>query len=87
MSYYKFLKNIPKNGFLILIKIYQKTLSFDHGWLKIFKPYGACKFYPTCSAYTYLAVKKFGLAKGGLAGLKRLKKCHPWSNGGYESFR
>lgn len=67
-----------------LIVIYQKTISLDHGWLSFLKPYGACKYYPTCSEYCKLAIKKHGLIRGIYLGWSRLKRCHPWSEGGYD---
>lgn len=62
-----------------IIWTYQRTLSFDHGWLKFFYPFGFCRFYPTCSEYTKQAIVNFGLFKGILLGISRLGKCHPWS--------
>ena len=67
---------------IILIKIYQKVLSFDHGYLKELKPQGTCRFYPTCSQYTIDAINKKGLFKGLFLGFNRLRKCHPFSDGG-----
>ena len=70
--------------FLLLIRIYQKTLSFDHSWLKYFKPQGQCKFYPTCSEYTHNAIVRYGILKGAYAGVRRILRCHPWSKGGID---
>ena len=42
-----------------IIKLYQKTLSFDHGLLKIYRPYGSCRYRPTCSDYTIEAIEKY----------------------------
>lgn len=67
---------------LKLIRLYQKTLSFDHGPLKIFYPQGFCRFHPTCSQYTYDAVEKYGAVKGSYLGFKRIMRCTPWSDGG-----
>jgi putative membrane protein insertion efficiency factor len=43
-----------------------------------------CRFYPTCSSYTYQAIKKHGLLKGVSLGGKRLLKCHPFHPGGVD---
>lgn len=67
---------------LKLIKIYQKTLSFDYGIFKFLFPYGFCRFKPTCSEYTYQAIKKYGVIKGSLKGLWRILRCNPFSQGG-----
>jgi uncharacterized protein len=43
-----------------------------------------CRFQPTCSHYTILALKKYGVARGLWMGLRRLLRCHPWHPGGYD---
>ena len=40
-----------------------------------------CRFRPTCSAYAYEAINKYGAVKGGYLALKRLCKCHPFYKG------
>jgi putative membrane protein insertion efficiency factor len=72
---------------LRLIRFYQKTLSFDHSWLKIFRPMGYCRFYPSCSEYAYQAIEKYGFWQGGLKALYRLLRCHPFSKGGYDPLK
>lgn len=67
-----------------LIKIYQKTLSFDHGPLKYMFPYGFCKYKPTCSEYALDVVEKFGFWKGGFKAFYRILRCNPLSKGGYD---
>lgn len=42
-----------------------------------------CRFYPSCSEYTYEAVQKYGICKGMHMGTKRILKCHPFNPGGY----
>jgi len=69
---------------LIMIRLYQKTLSLDHGWLGRFSSVGACRFTPTCSEYTYQAIDKYGLIKGVVKGAWRICRCHPFSKGGYD---
>jgi putative membrane protein insertion efficiency factor len=43
-----------------------------------------CRFYPTCSQYMLQAVERFGPFRGTLMGLKRLARCHPLNDGGYD---
>ena len=65
-----------------VIKLYQKTLSFDHGPLKSIYPQGFCRFYPSCSQYGVEAVEKYGIIKGGLKTIWRILRCNPWNKGG-----
>ena len=62
-----------------LIKIYQITLSPDHGLLKFRYPYGFCRFYPTCSEYSIIAYKKHGFILGTFLTIKRIVKCNPFT--------
>jgi uncharacterized protein len=44
----------------------------------------ACRFEPTCSQYTYIAIEKYGVIKGTWLGMKRIGRCHPFHEGGYD---
>ena len=70
--------------FLWAIKIYQKTLSPDHGVFKSKHPYGYCRFYPTCSEYGHKTIKKNGLLIGIPKTAWRIARCNPWSKGGVD---
>ena len=54
-----------------IISFYQKTFGL------LFR--GACRFRPTCSEYMKQAVLKYGLMRGVTRGIKRISKCHPYS--------
>jgi hypothetical protein len=72
-----------KKIILWIIKIYQKTISLDYGILgKIFPNLRGCKFTPTCSEYTYMAVEKYGAFKGLKLGSRRVIRCNPWAETG-----
>ena len=64
-----------KKAFLVLIRFYQRAVS----------PYfpARCRFRPTCSAYAYEAISKYGAIRGGWLALKRLLRCHPFYKGNY----
>lgn len=67
---------------LLLIRLYQKTLSPDHGWLRVRYPYGCCIYQPTCSQYAYDAIEKYGIIKGVWMGIKRVARCNPFNQPG-----
>jgi putative membrane protein insertion efficiency factor len=66
------------------IRLYQKTLSPDHGPLRRLFPNGYCRFHPTCSEYAHQALTKHGFFKGSWLAGKRLLKCHPWGPHGLD---
>lgn len=80
----KMIIELPRNFVMLLIRLYQKTLSPDHGWFKFVHPHGYCRFYPTCSEYGYQVIKKRGLAIGILKIIWRILRCNPWSKGGID---
>ena len=61
---------------LLLIRGYQHTLSHVFA--------GSCRFYPSCSQYTYEAVTRYGWLRGSWMGMKRIGRCHPFAKGGYD---
>ncbi|MEE4293732.1 MAG: membrane protein insertion efficiency factor YidD, partial [Xanthomonadales bacterium] len=59
-----------------LIRAYQVTISpylGDH-----------CRFTPSCSAYAMEAIQKHGSLRGGWLAIKRIGRCHPFCDGGYD---
>lgn len=72
---------------ILLIGLYQRTLSPDHGVLRGRKPHGACKFHPTCSQYAKEAIERHGLITGSKLATKRIARCHPHTAGGFDPVR
>lgn len=61
---------------IILIKFYQRFVS-------PIKP-RTCRYYPTCSQYSLMAIQKYGLLKGGVKSIRRIIRCNPFNPGGYD---
>jgi putative membrane protein insertion efficiency factor len=78
------LTDIPKTAVLVSIRAYQRTLSPDHGLVNRLIKKGYCKYWPSCSQYTYEAVDEFGIIKGVWLGFRRILRCNPWSDGGID---
>jgi conserved hypothetical protein YidD len=68
--------NKVKKIALGLIKLYQSTIS------KVLP--SSCRYTPTCSEYTSEAINRYGFFKGTWMGTKRIVRCHPWHEGGYD---
>ncbi|PIR43491.1 membrane protein insertion efficiency factor YidD [candidate division WWE3 bacterium CG10_big_fil_rev_8_21_14_0_10_32_10] len=74
-----------KKLILKLIIFYQRFLSLDQGFLgNLFGNPKVCIYNPTCSVYTYEAIKKYGIFKGVFLGIKRILRCTPFNKGGYD---
>ncbi len=74
----------PRKPALFLIRVYQKFLSPDHGPLRNKYPYGYCKYYPSCSQYSYEIIEKKGLVVGVPKSVWRILRCNPFSEGGID---
>ncbi len=44
----------------------------------------SCRYYPTCSAYALDAIDEHGAVRGAWLATKRICRCHPWHDGGYD---
>ena len=73
-----------KKTILLIVKLYQHTLSPDHGWFKVFYPHGFCRFYPSCSHYSYESIERFGVIKGSALSINRVLRCNPNNSGGID---
>jgi len=59
-----------------IIRIYQLVVS------PLLGP--RCRFHPSCSCYAHTAIERHGVLRGSWLGAKRLFRCHPFSEGGYD---
>jgi len=69
--------------FILLIYLYRMTLApLLASWFGV-----GCRFYPTCSHYAEDALRKYGAWRGSIMAAKRLARCHPWHEGGFDPVR
>jgi putative membrane protein insertion efficiency factor len=65
-----------RSVFLGMIRLYQGTLS------RVLPP--TCRFVPSCSQYSYDAIARYGVWRGGWLAIKRVSRCHPFNPGGHD---
>jgi putative membrane protein insertion efficiency factor len=68
--------HLPRNLVILLLRVYQLTLS------PLLGP--VCRFAPSCSSYSVTAVRRYGVLHGGWLTVRRLLRCHPWNDGGWD---
>lgn len=67
---------VPKNIGIFLVRAYQVTLSPVLG--------GQCRFSPSCSEFALECVEKHGICRGGVLAAKRIARCNPLGDYGYD---
>jgi putative membrane protein insertion efficiency factor len=70
------LLGVPRRLLILAVRGYQLTLSPLFG--------GACRYYPSCSAYAIEALERHGAVRGGWLALRRIGRCHPFRPGGFD---
>jgi uncharacterized protein len=66
---------MPRRWLLVLIRLYQRIS-------RLTPP--SCIYTPTCSQYGYEAIDRYGAIKGSYLTARRILRCHPWAQGGYD---
>ena len=69
----------PRDLAVAAVKLYQRGVS-------PMLP-NTCRFYPSCSQYTVLAIQKHGVLRGVFMGAWRIMRCNPFSKGGFDPVR
>ena len=69
-------RRIPRELCILAVRGYQLVLSPIFG--------GACRSYPSCSAYAIEALERHGALRGGWLALRRIARCHPFRPGGFD---
>ena len=71
----KRLNVLQKASIMLIEKLYQKKFSPYLNKKGVY-----CRFYPSCSNYGIVAIKKYGFFKGWMKTINRIWRCNPWNN-------
>ena len=69
-------QSLLAKALIYLVRVYQRYIS------PLTPP--SCRYSPTCSEYTVVALQRHGFLRGGWLALKRIASCHPWGGSGYD---
>jgi uncharacterized protein len=70
------MRRLPRQLLIGLIRLYQWLIS------PLLGP--RCRFHPTCSHYAIEALQRHGLLRGSWLAARRVTRCHPLNEGGYD---
>ena len=76
MKVFRTVMDLPQKALILLVKAYRLLLSPSLG--------SACRFVPSCSAYSLEALQRHGAVAGTGLTLWRLARCQPWCDGGHD---
>lgn len=65
-----------KHVLILLLRGYRFAISPLYGQV--------CRYHPSCSAYALQAVTEHGSLRGSWLSFRRVMRCHPWAEGGYD---
>lgn len=71
-------QSVLQRGACACVRMYQCAIS------PIIGGNSACRFVPSCSEYTRMAIEKYGCIRGILMGLRRISRCRPGGGCGYD---
>ena len=68
--------SVPVRALSVLISAYRLFVS------PVLAP--ACRYTPTCSGYALEALRRHGAVRGSGLAVRRILRCHPWADGGFD---
>lgn len=77
---------IPSVGAVVSAVVSAPALGLIRAYQLVISPTRppTCRFYPSCSAYAFTAIERFGIVRGSWLTTRRLLHCHPWNPGGVD---
>jgi len=72
-------QSVLRDQLIFILRTYKR-------WISPMLP-SACRFHPTCSEYMIEAIERHGALRGVGLGLRRLSRCHPFHQGGFDPVR
>ncbi|GGC01160.1 hypothetical protein GCM10010972_12480 [Cellulomonas carbonis] len=72
----RLVRRLPQLILVGLLRVYQAVVSPMTG--------PTCRYYPSCSSYALIAVRRHGALRGTWLAVRRLLRCHPWAAGGVD---
>lgn len=70
------LRRAPRWLGICLVRFYQACISPRFP--------ACCRYVPSCSQYAVEAIERFGLVRGSWLALRRICRCHPFHDGGFD---
>ena len=68
--------SVPVRALCVLIWAYRLFVS------PVLAP--SCRYAPTCSGYALEALRRHGAVRGSVLAVRRILRCHPWADGGFD---
>ena len=67
----------------MISKLMVGAIRFYQMYISVLLP-SLCRYHPSCSEYTRVAVETHGALRGGWLGARRLARCRPWGGCGFD---
>ncbi len=73
-----------KDDYIVMKRILIRLVKLYRKYISPMKRVPTCRFTPTCSEYALEAIERHGAVKGTYLAVRRILKCHPFHEGGFD---